>query len=100
MARPGVLVISAIQGMGGIGKSTLAAALTHDPGVRGRFPDGILWATLGQQPELLPLLGGWVQALGDYHFKPLGVKTTTAHLRTLLQDRAALLVVDDAWDPA
>jgi hypothetical protein len=99
-ARPGVLVISAIQGMGGIGKSTLAAALAHDPLVRVRFRDGLLWATLGQQPELLPLLGGWVQALGDYHFKPLGVEATSAHLRTLLQDRSALLVVDDAWDPA
>jgi hypothetical protein len=100
VARPGVLVISAIQGMGGIGKSTLAAALAHDPEVRVRFRDGLLWATLGQQPELLPLLGGWVQALGDYHFKPLAVEATSAHLRTLLQDRSALLVVDDAWDPA
>ena len=88
--------------MGGIGKTTLAAALAHDPDpdVQDRFPDGVLWATLGQQPDILPLLSGWVQALGDYQFKPLVVETASTHLRSLLQDKAALIVVDDVWDPA
>ena len=99
-AQPGVLVLSAIQGMGGIGKSTLAAALAYDPEVQVRFPDAVLWATLGQQPDILPLLSGWVQALGDYQFKPLVVETASTHLRSLLQDKAALIVVDDVWDPA
>ena len=96
----GSLVVSAVHGLGGVGKSTLAADLAHDSEVMERFPDGVLWATLGQQPDLLPLLSGWVQALGDYNFKPLGKKAATSHLRTLLHDKAALLVVDDAWDPA
>ena len=99
-AAPGTLVLGAIQGMGGIGKSTLAAALAHDPEVQARFPDAVLWATLGQQPDILPLLSGWVQALGDYQFKPLVVETASTHLRSLLQDKAALIVVDDVWDPA
>ena len=99
--EPGVLALCALQGMGGIGKSTLAAALAHDPDpdVQDRFPDGVLWATLGQQPDILPLLSGWVQALGDYQFKPLVVETASTHLRNLLQDKAALIVVDDVWDP-
>jgi hypothetical protein len=96
--RPGVLVVSAIHGLGGIGKSTLATALAHDPEVQARFTDGILWVTLGQQPELLPLLGGWIQALGDYEFHPTTVGAAATHLRTLLHNRATLLVVDDAWD--
>ena len=96
----GSLVVSAVHGLGGVGKSTLAAHLAHDSEVKERFPDGVLWATLGQQPDLLPLLSGWVQALGDYNFKPLGKEAATSHLRTLLHDKAALLVVDDAWDPA
>ena len=98
--EPGVLALCALQGMGGIGKSTLAAALAHDPEVQDRFPDGVLWATLGQQPDILPLLSGWVQALGDYQFKPLVVEIASAHLRSLLQDKAALIVVDDVWAPA
>jgi hypothetical protein len=99
-ATPGVLVVSAIHGLGGIGKSTLAAALTHDEEVQQRFPDGILWATLGQQPDVLSLLVGWIQALRDYDFRPTTVEAASAQLRTLLHNKAALLVVDDAWDPA
>ncbi|MCP4529572.1 MAG: hypothetical protein GY831_00005, partial [Delftia sp.] len=41
-----------LQGMGGIGKSVLAAALARDDDVRRAFPDGVLWVTLGQTPAL------------------------------------------------
>ncbi|MCP4544324.1 MAG: hypothetical protein GY832_45010 [Chloroflexi bacterium] len=99
VTAPGVLVVSAIHGLGGIGKSVLAAALAHDPEVQERFPDGVLWVTLGQEPDLLSLLSGWVRALGDYGFHPTTVEVASAHLRTLLHDKAALLVVDDVWDP-
>ncbi|MBD2342482.1 hypothetical protein H6G64_36925 [Calothrix sp. FACHB-156] len=66
------LVITAIHGLGSVGKSTLAAALAVDAEIQTRFCDGILWATLGQQPDVLSLISGWVQALGDYSFKPTG----------------------------
>jgi hypothetical protein len=96
-APPGALVVSAVHGLGGIGKTTLVAALAHDPDVQTRFPDGVLWATLGQQPDVLSLLAGWIQALGDYDFHPTVIEMASAHLRTLLHDKACLLVVDDAW---
>ncbi|WP_084226980.1 NB-ARC domain-containing protein [Nostoc sp. KVJ20] len=92
------LVITAIHGLGSVGKSTLAAALAHNAEIQSRFCDGILWATLGQQPDVLSLLSGWVQALGDYNFKPISIEATSTHLRTLLYDKAVLLVVDDAWN--
>lgn len=41
-----------VQGMGGIGKSVLAAALAHDDEIRAAFPDGVIWVPLGQKPEL------------------------------------------------
>ncbi|MHC5762177.1 NB-ARC domain-containing protein, partial [Nostoc sp.] len=91
------LVITAIHGLGSVGKSTLAAALAHNAEIQSRFCDGILWATLGQQPNVLALLSGWVQALGDYSFKPTSTEATSSHLRTLLYDKPVLLVVDDAW---
>ncbi|WP_220451016.1 NB-ARC domain-containing protein [Nostoc sphaeroides] len=92
------LVITAIHGLGSVGKSTLAAALAHDAEIQTRFCDGILWTTLGQQPDVLSLLSGWVQALGDCNFKPTSIEATSTHLRTLLYDKAVLLVVDDAWN--
>ncbi|NEO07811.1 MAG: hypothetical protein F6K51_20555 [Moorea sp. SIO3I8] len=97
-ARTGTLVVSAIYGLGGIGKSTLAAALAHDPEVQRHFPDGVLWATLGQTPDLLPFLSTWIQALGDYDFKLTTSETASLHLRTLLHNKAILLVVDDVWN--
>ncbi|MEO1402358.1 MAG: NB-ARC domain-containing protein [Cyanobacteria bacterium J06635_1] len=95
----GTLVVSAIYGLGGIGKSVLASKLAHEDDVQARFADGILWATLGQNPDVLPLLSGWIQALGDNDYKPTAIESASNHLRTLLYDKHALLVVDDVWNP-
>jgi hypothetical protein len=93
----GTLVISAIYGLGGIGKSVLASALAHEPEVQAKFPDGVLWVTLGQQPEILAFLSNWIQALRDFDYKPTTIDTASTHLRSLLRNKSLLLIVDDAW---
>ncbi|MEO0867549.1 MAG: NB-ARC domain-containing protein [Cyanobacteria bacterium J06642_11] len=98
-SRVGTLVVSAIYGLGGIGKSVLASKLAFDDEVQSRFCDGILWATLGQKPDILPLLSGWIQALGDHDYKPTAIESASNHLRTLLFGKRVLLVVDDIWHP-
>ncbi|NER80076.1 MAG: hypothetical protein F6K42_10925, partial [Leptolyngbya sp. SIO1D8] len=98
-AQPNTLVISAIYGMGGIGKSVLAAALVQESDVQTRFPDGILWVTLGQQPDMLSMVNQWIRELGDYDYNPTTLEAASLHLRTLLADKQALLVVDDVWHP-
>jgi NB-ARC domain/APAF-1 helical domain len=97
VSRPGTLVVSAIYGLGGVGKSVMAAALAHDREVQEVCADGVLWVTLGQNPDLLPCLYGWVQALGDYDFNPTTIDSASSHLRSLVRDKKMLLVVDDAW---
>lgn len=97
-SNAGALVISAIHGLGGIGKTTLVTALAHDEDIQKRFSGGVLWTTLGQQPDILALLSSWVQALGDYEFRAINIEATSAHLQTLLHGKAVLLVVDDAWE--
>lgn len=91
--------VCAIHGMGGIGKSTIAAAFCHDPAVRNYFQEGVLWATLGLNPDILPILVDWIQLLGDYEFKPSTVGTAAARFRSLASDRQILVVLDDAWNP-
>lgn len=54
----------ALHGMGGIGKTVIARVLCDDPKVQEIFSDGILWATLGQTPNLLDQLRHWIVALG------------------------------------
>ncbi|MEM1239355.1 MAG: NB-ARC domain-containing protein, partial [Cyanobacteria bacterium P01_H01_bin.26] len=92
-------MVSAIYGLGGIGKSVLASKLALDSEIQTRFCDGILWATLGQNPDILPLLSGWIQALGDHDYKPTAIESASNQLRTLLYDKKVLLVVDDVWNP-
>lgn len=42
------IALTALAGMGGIGKTVLANALTDDEVVQRAFPDGIVWITAGK----------------------------------------------------
>lgn len=48
-----VQVLTALHGWPGVGKTTLAAALAHDEQVRAMFPDGVLFASFGKEPDVL-----------------------------------------------
>jgi hypothetical protein len=88
----------ALHGMGGVGKTVLAKAIClRDPEVRNAFPDGILWADLGQMPDILATQRVWIRALGDEPTKVITIRDGIAVLQKLLQDRAMLLVLDDVW---
>jgi len=93
------LVISAIYGLGGIGKSVLASAISQEEEILSYFSDGVLWVTLGQTPQLLPLLDEWIKVLGD-DFSPASPEAASSHLRSLLRGKRVLLVIDDVWDSA
>ncbi len=94
------LVVTAIAGLGGLGKSVLAAALVRDPEVNARFEDGILWVTLGQKPDLQKLLGDWIRELDRSReaFSANTKESATQYLQTLLAEKQMLLVVDDVWN--
>ncbi len=89
-----------VQGMGGLGKSVLAAALAHDEDIQAAFPDGIFWLRfrqdadeaylLEQQSEILKILAP--DQLPD-------TLINGEYLLTLaLEDRHCLFIVDDIWD--
>ena len=90
-------VLTAMHGWPGVGKTTLAAALAHDPEIASRF-EGVLWASLGQQPSLFGELSAWGRALGvpDLH-QARTLEEASQLLRGLLRTRRYLLIVDDAW---
>jgi hypothetical protein len=89
----------ALQGMGGIGKSVIAAALCHDDVIQAAFPDGILWITIGRETgslvEQMQEIGRGIGDLaGHYTSEQAGMN----RLRTVLPTKSVLLVLDDVWD--
>ena len=98
--RPSLQVLTAIRGWPGVGKTTVAAVLAHDPDIAQAFPDGVLWASLGQNPNLLSQLITWGRALG--HEEILQARTlgeASGQIAAQLRDKRMLLIVDDVWKP-
>jgi tetratricopeptide (TPR) repeat protein/transcriptional regulator with XRE-family HTH domain len=99
--REGVpVVISAIAGMAGVGKSALALHLAHE--LAPRFPDAQLYVDLyGYEPHqrLSPaqVLDRFLRALGMAdEVLPTGVEEQASRYRALLADKRALVLLDNA----
>jgi hypothetical protein len=93
------IALTALAGMGGIGKTVLAKALTDDEVVQRAFPDGIVWITAGKERkrDFIEEMREVAKALGD---DLSGYDTALAcehQYRTTIANKAALIVVDDVW---
>jgi tetratricopeptide (TPR) repeat protein len=103
LAQPGAVVISAIDGAAGIGKTTLAVYWAHR--VRERFPDGTLYANLrgygpGRPASPGEALDSFLRALDIPAGRiPLGTEERAALYRSLLDGRRVLVVLDNANAP-
>lgn len=97
---PAPVVISAIAGTAGVGKTALAVHWAHQ--VANRFPDGQLYINLrghAPGPPLAPIeaLGALLRALGVSPDQiPPEQSEAAALYRTHLADRQALVVLDNA----
>ncbi|MGW6016132.1 AfsR/SARP family transcriptional regulator [Streptomyces sp. NPDC055210] len=101
----GAVVISAIAGMAGVGKTTFAVHWARQ--VADRFPDGQLYLNLrGFDPVGLPVppeqaLRTLLESLGaNAHGLSQDIDTLAARYRTLLAGKRVLLLLDNARDAA
>ncbi|MBL8166385.1 MAG: TIR domain-containing protein, partial [Anaerolineae bacterium] len=90
--------VTALYGVGGIGKSTLAAALCNDCDVRRGFTDGVFWLPIGQTPNVAARMGDIGAAFGDLREEYPDEARGKSQLSALLAEKAVLIVLDDVWD--
>ncbi len=102
-ADSGVMALSAVAGIGGVGKTTLAVHVAH--AAREAFPDGQLYVDLqGQdarpaEPETV--LASFLRALGTPDSAiPDGLDDRSALYRSVLDGRRVLALLDNAHDAA
>ncbi|MEU8637520.1 tetratricopeptide repeat protein [Amycolatopsis sp. NPDC048633] len=103
--RPEAVVISAIDGAAGIGKTTLAVRWSHR--AADRFPDGQLYVNLrGFEPTAAPMaateaLRGFLAALRvPMEAVPADEEAQSALFRSILAGRRMLVLLDNARDAA
>jgi tetratricopeptide (TPR) repeat protein len=102
-AAPGTVVVAAIGGMAGVGKTTLALHWAHQ--VAGRFPGGQLYVNLrgfdrsGAPVTAAEAIRGFLEALGvPPEQAPPSPQAQAGLYRSLLADRRMLIVADNAGD--
>jgi len=95
-----IQILTAIKGWPGVGKTTLASALAHDKDIKMSFPEGVLWVSLGQEPNLLSEIAAWGRALGTEDLlRARTLEEAKTQLAALLRNKRMLLIIDDVWQP-
>lgn len=87
-----------MDGLPGVGKTTVMSALANDPDLRTRFPDGILWTSLGKEPQLAITLRLWARVLGKSFDAQVQIDQIRSELNHLLTGKTVLIVIDDIWE--
>ncbi|MFF2895488.1 BTAD domain-containing putative transcriptional regulator [Streptomyces sp. NPDC057966] len=98
-----VMVVSALSGIAGVGKTTLAVHVAHR--ARREFPDGQLYVDLQGLPatrtEPETVLGSFLRALGTPESAiPDSLEDRAALYRSVLDGRRVLVLLDNAYDAA
>ena len=98
--QPRALVVAAISGTAGVGKTALAVHWAHQ--VADRFPDGQLYVNLRGYDPAQPMasadaLAGFLRALGIAGKEiPVETEELAARYRSLLAERRMLVLLDNA----
>ncbi|MEK7327885.1 MAG: NB-ARC domain-containing protein [Chloroflexota bacterium] len=98
LQTPQAVGLVSLVGMGGIGKTTLAAAVANDPEIEQTFSDGTLWAAFYEIPDFQKILARWI-----FKLNPSARVSESSEMLLLLEifglltkGRRLLIVLDGA----
>lgn len=91
--------VTIVRGWPGTGKTTIVNLLAHEPEIATAFPDGVLWAALGETPNPLAELATWGRALGVPDIgRARTLDEAVTRMAAVLRDKRMLLIVDDVYE--
>jgi WD40 repeat protein len=94
--RDGAIV--ALHGMGGAGKTQLAASAARNSRVHRTFRDGVMWLPVDKEPDLVALQATAARRLGLSRPEFTTFEEGRDALSGLLAERAVLIVLDNVWN--
>src|SRR5216684_8611733 len=94
------VVLTAFNGLPGVGKTALAIELANDRELQEYFNGGVLWVGLGPHPNISGAWSRWGELLGISSAKMAELRDDDAWaeaIRSAIGERHMLLIIDDAW---
>jgi tetratricopeptide (TPR) repeat protein len=93
------VAITALHGMGGIGKTSLALKLAEQ--LHPHFPGGVLWWSLGPTPDVVTALDVWARHANPHAdlstFSTAEARSEVVRSMLAKLDKLCILI-DDVWD--
>ncbi|KAF7073283.1 hypothetical protein CFC21_078301 [Triticum aestivum] len=90
------IMVVAIVGVGGIGKTTLAQKIFNDKTIKAEF-DKTIWLSINQDFDKVELLRTIITLAGGVHGGEKAVAVLQPILTTTLTEKKLFLVLDDMW---
>jgi hypothetical protein len=91
--------VTALVGMGGVGKSVLAAAFARECETRRAMGDGIHWLKFGREADARSNLRRFAANIGVRSTAIRDLETLKTRIAEQLADQRCLIVLDDVSDP-
>lgn len=86
-----------VFGWPGVGKTSFITKLAKQRAVEALFPDGILWAFVGESPNHLQILAEWARLLRIPDLHQTSLSVAKIQIRETLKNKKVLLIIDDVW---
>lgn len=87
-----------IQGIGGLGKTTIARDICETPHIQNAFFHGIIWVHVGQQPDFYTLFQKVCHAFEGRDYDTSSLDILKNKVVQIIENKIVFFVIDDIWE--